>query len=84
MQSGPTRKRSPKSAAMITKDDIVMLECNVNRFKPTTGPGSKRTGKGWDVWNVALELIDILYLFQAPDVKTELVDTEIEAEGEEY
>lgn len=84
MQSGPARKRSPKSAAVLAKDDIVMLECNITRFKPTTGAGSKRTGKGWDVWNVALELIDILYLFQAPELTTELVETEVEGDDEEY
>lgn len=83
MQSGPTKKRNPKPASMIAKDDIVMLECHITRYKPMNGLRGKRSSKDWEAWNVALELIDIIYLYQAPDAKSDVIIVDND-EDEEY
>lgn len=86
MQTGPTRKRAPKSAAIIAKNDIVMLECHVNRYRPAPQAGSsgKRSGKGWDNWLVGLELLDIIYLYQAPETSDVKVASKVGSDEEEY
>lgn len=83
MQAGSTVKRQPQSAAMIANGDIVMLECNVYRFKPASGPGTRRSTRSWESWVVLLELQDIIYLYQSPDGEGAPVD-ELGADGEEY
>lgn len=85
MQEGPTIKKKPQSAAMIAEGDIVMLECNIYRFKPLGPNGQRRPAKSWESWVVSLELQDIIYLFQRPDGADEADnDATVVSDGEEY
>lgn len=84
MQAGSTIKRQPQSASMIADGDIVMLECNVYRFKPASGPGNRRSSRSWETWVVLLELQDIIYLFQSPNGDEGAEVGEFVPDGEEY
>ena len=57
-----SKERMPKvTIADLQQDDILLLECNIKRFRPGATPGH-----GWNTFQVSFELLTI-YILRSED-----------------
>ncbi|OBZ76919.1 hypothetical protein A0H81_03467 [Grifola frondosa] len=73
---GPKSSMSTINATAIAKNDIVLVECYLTRWRL----GETKYSKAWDAWKCGFQLHTIALLYSAPDVSKDLeldVDEEL-------
>ncbi|OBZ77795.1 hypothetical protein A0H81_02173 [Grifola frondosa] len=73
---GPKSSMSTINATAIAKNDIVLVECYLTRWRL----GETKYSKAWDAWKCGFQLHTVALLYSAPDVSKDLeldVDEEL-------
>ncbi len=59
-------------AHRVRKNDIVLIECYLTRWRKKANTNDKTRGNVWMTWGVSFELLRVAQLFMGPDETLDL------------